>query len=81
MTFLWLHSSFLNLDHLAKKLYGKRSRLHTQRLRKKLVGMQRWFEPWEVAQLEQLKQEVLGHLQDASRTQESSTDNGPSPAQ
>ncbi len=61
MTLLWLYSSFLNLDRVAEKLYGRRSRLHTYRLRRKLVGEQR-FEPWEVAQLEQLKHEVLGHL-------------------
>jgi hypothetical protein len=58
---LWLHSAFLNLDRVAEKLYGGRSRLHTYRLRRKLVGEQR-FEPWEVAQLEQLKREVLGQL-------------------
>ncbi|MBD0259093.1 MAG: hypothetical protein ICV83_25520 [Cytophagales bacterium] len=61
MTLLWLYSSFLNLDRVAEKLYGRRSRLHTYRLRRKLVGEQR-FEPWEVVQLELLKREVLGHL-------------------
>lgn len=61
----WLHTPYLNLTHVAHKLYGSNSRLHTQRLRKKMTSIVP-FEPWEIQQLEQIKQELLGQLQQGS---------------
>lgn len=61
----WLHTSYLNLVHVAAKLYGSNSRLHTQRLKKKMTGLIP-FERWEMERLEQIKQELYNELEEGS---------------
>ena len=58
----WLHNPYLNLAHVATKLYGSHSRMYTQRLRKKMTSALP-FEPWEIQQLEKIKQDILHQIQ------------------
>jgi hypothetical protein len=70
----WLHTSYLNLAHVASKLYGSNSRLHTHRLKKKMTGLIP-FEQWEMERLEQIKQELYYELEEGSP--EGSSDGNP----
>jgi hypothetical protein len=62
MTMLWLQSPYLDLDYVATKLYGSKSRLHTQRLKRKMRGGLP-FESWEIEKLEQMKGELSNTFQ------------------
>jgi hypothetical protein len=58
----WLYNPYLNLAEVATKLYGSNSRMYTGRLRKKMTS-EMPFEPWEIQQLEKIKQDILHQLQ------------------
>jgi hypothetical protein len=57
----WLHTPYINLSHVAARLYGAQSRLHTYKLQKKLSGVMP-LEGWELEKLAQIKQEVFREL-------------------
>lgn len=61
MTLLWITSPFLDLDYLAGRLYGTKSRLYTVRLRKKIQGVSS-FEAWELEKLAIIREELMGGL-------------------
>jgi hypothetical protein len=61
MTVPWLHITYVNVKYIASKLYGSSSRLHTYRLQKKMDSILP-FEPWEIQQLNQIKQELYYQL-------------------
>lgn len=61
MNITWLKNPYVNLTYIASRLYGSHSRLHTHRLRKKITNIQP-FEPWEIQELEQIKQDLLSQL-------------------
>jgi hypothetical protein len=58
----WLHTPYLNLAHVASKLYGSKSRLHTLRLQKKMTSRLP-FEQWELQQLERIKRDLFYQLE------------------
>ncbi len=57
----WLHTPYINLSHVAARLYGAPSRLHTYKLQKKLTGVIP-LEGWELEKLAQIQQEVFREL-------------------
>jgi hypothetical protein len=61
MTVPWLHIPFVNVKYVASRLYGSSSRLHTYRLQKKMGNILP-FEPWEIQQLNLIKQELRFQL-------------------
>ncbi|QHT66672.1 hypothetical protein GXP67_08375 [Rhodocytophaga rosea] len=64
----WLHTPYLNLTHVASKLYGSKSRLHTHRLQKKMNSILP-FEQWELQQLEKIKHDLFYHLEQGTPTE------------
>ena len=59
----WLHTPYINLSHVAARLYGTNSRLHTYKLQKKLNGAMP-LEGWELEKLAQIKQEMFRELKE-----------------
>jgi type I site-specific restriction endonuclease len=67
MNTIWLKNPYVNLTHVASRLYGSHSRLHTHRLIKKITSILP-FEPWELQELEQIKQDLLIQLGHGNHT-------------
>ncbi len=57
----WLNNPYIDLTHIADKLYGGRSRLHTRKLRDRVNGRFA-FQPWELDRLNELKEQIIQHL-------------------
>jgi hypothetical protein len=57
----WLEEPYINLEYVATRLYGRRSRLHTRQLHDRLRGRFP-FQNWEKDRLEEIRRNILHQL-------------------
>ena len=57
----WLSLPHIHLPYIAFQMYGNTGRLYTRRLQMKVKGIIP-LEPWEVAKLEVIRQEIASQL-------------------
>lgn len=57
----WLNNPSIDLDYIAGRLYGGRSRLHTRKLQDRLKGRFS-FQTWEIERLNELKEQIIQQL-------------------